>query len=251
MAAEPSVFPAETSTGSTVGKVLAVDLGGRHVKIRMRGKERRRADSGPTMTPQQMVDAVVALAAGWAYEVISLGVPAPIHGNKPDVDPVHLGPGWAGFDFEAAFGKPTKVVNDAAMQALGSYEGGRMLFLGLGTGLGTALVLDGVVYPMEGGRLPFKNGKTVEECVGAAGMLRSGHKRWLANVRAVTAMFATVLQVDEVVLGGGNAKLIDKLPPRCRLGANANAFEGGFRLWEKNAPAVIADGTLQVIKSAG
>jgi polyphosphate glucokinase len=219
--------------------VLAVDVGGSHVKLLASGEtERRRADSGPRMTAEEMVAAVVSLAEGWVWDRVSVGVPALVRGGRVVVDPVNLGKGWAGFDFEAAFRKPTKVVNDAAMQALGSYEGGTMLFLGLGTGLGSALVSDGLVRPMELGHLPYRK-STFEEYVGEAALERRGKKRWREDVADVIARLRAALEPDYVVLGGGNAGKLRDLPPETRLGDNGNAFLGGFRLWDPDAPARI------------
>jgi polyphosphate glucokinase len=212
--------------------VLVVDVGGSHVKILATGEtERRRFESGPKLTPQEMVDGVREAAAGWEWERVSVGVPAAVLGGRVASDPVNLGKGWAGFDYAGAFGKPTKVVNDAAMQALGSYEGGRMLFLGLGTGLGTAFVVDGVVEPVELGHLPFKKA-TYEDYVGERGLERLGRKRWRKAVLETADQLAAALEPDDIVIGGGNAQKLDELPPRSRLGSNENAFVGGFRLWD-------------------
>jgi len=218
-------------------RVLAVDAGGSRVKVLLStGGERRRFASGPNLTAADMVERVLELTKDWDYDAISVGVPAPVMGGKVAHDPVNLGEGWAGFDFEAAFGKPTQVVNDAAMQALGSYEGGRMLFLGLGTGLGSAMVVDGVLEPMELGHLPYRK-ETYEDFVGARGLKRLGKKRWRKQVAEVVAEFTASLEPDYVVLGGGNAKLLHELPPNARLGDNRNAFVGGFRLWESPGQA--------------
>jgi polyphosphate glucokinase len=212
--------------------VLAVDVGGSHVKVLLStGGERRRFESGPTLTAQQMVDGVLDLTKDLDYDVVSIGVPAPVSAGRVVQDPVNLGPRWAGFDFAKAFGKPTKVVNDAAMQALGSYEGGRMLFLGLGTGLGTAMVVDGDLEPMELGHLPYKKA-TYEDYVGLRGLERLGKKRWREEVVEVVEAFVKALEPDYVVIGGGNAKYLKELPPNASLGANENAFLGGFRLWQ-------------------
>jgi polyphosphate glucokinase len=212
--------------------VLAVDVGGSHVKLRVPAEEeRRRFDSGPDLTPQQMVDGVLRAADGWTWEVASVGIPSPIRGGKIVAEPVNLGGGWVGFDFDAAFGKPTKVVNDAVMQAIGSYEGGRMLFLGLGTGLGSALVVDGVVEPLELGHLPFKK-HTFEDYVSARALERHGRKKWRKLVAEVVDQLARAMEPDYVVIGGGGAKELDELPPNCRRGDNENAFLGGFRLWD-------------------
>ena len=223
--------------------VLAVDVGGSHVKVLLStGGERRRFESGPTMTAQQMVDGVLDLAKDLRYDVVSIGIPAPVAGGRVVHDPVNLGPGWAGFEFAKAFGKPTKVVNDAAMQALGSYEGGRMLFLGLGTGLGTAMVVDGILEPMELGHLPYKRA-TYEDYVGLRGLERLGKKKWREEVAEVVEAFVKAIEPDYVVLGGGNAKYLKELPPNARLGANENAFLGGFRLWQEAAGARHVPGT--------
>jgi polyphosphate glucokinase len=221
--------------------VLVVDVGGSHVKALATGQaEPRRIDSGPDMRADEMADGIVALVDDWRWDVVSIGVPAPVHGGHIAAEPVNLGEGWVGFDFDAAFDKPTRVVNDAAMQALGSYDGGKMLFLGLGTGLGSALVSHGIVQPMELGHLPFRK-STFEGYVGEAGMLRRGKKQWRKDVFDVVAALTAALQPDYVVLGGGNSKKLDGLPPGARLGANENAFAGGFRLWDPDAPAHIPD----------
>jgi polyphosphate glucokinase len=185
-----------------------------------------------------MVDAVKELAADWTWGCVSVGVPSPVHGGRVAAEPVNLGEGWVGFDYVTAFGKPTKVVNDAAMQALGSYEGGRMLFLGLGTGLGSALVADGFVEPMELGHLPYKKA-TFEDYVGNAGLGKRGKRRWRLDVADVVASLSAALEAEYVMLGGGNARKLDPLPPNARLGSNKNAFIGGFRLWDPDAPAKI------------
>jgi polyphosphate glucokinase len=222
-----------------VSAVLVVDVGGSNVKVLATGEPaRRRAPSGPRMTGKQMVATARKLAEGWEWEAVSLGVPAPVRSGQVVADPVNLGAGWAGFDFAAAFGKPTKVVNDAAMQALGSYEGGKMLFLGLGTGLGSALVVDGRVAPMELGHLPYRSG-TFEEYVGEDSLKRRGVRRWREHVAATLAALVAALQPEYVVLGGGNADKLKVLPPETRLGANGNAFVGGFRLWDPDAPGRI------------
>jgi polyphosphate glucokinase len=213
-------------------RVLAVDVGGSHVKLLASGEtERRRFESGPQLTPQKLVAGVGEAAKGWDWDVVSVGVPAPVRDGKVAVEPVNLGGGWVGFDFERAFGKPTKLINDAAMQALGSYDGGKMLFLGLGTGLGSAMVVNGTVEPMELAHLPYRKA-TFEDYVGERGLERSGKKRWRKDVLDVIERLSAALEPDYVVLGGGNAKLLQDLPPNVRLGANENAFTGGFRLWE-------------------
>ena len=189
-------------------------------------------ESGPGMTPVAMVAAVKKATADWKYDAVAIGYPGPVLHGHPMAEPHNLGFGWVGFDFRKAFGKPVKLVNDAAMQALGSYEGGRMLFLGLGTGLGSALVVDGVVEPTELAHLPYKKGRTYEDYVGLRGLERLGKKRWTRHVFDVVEKFKAALQADYVVLGGGNAKLLKDLPPGARLGENANAMKGGIRLFQ-------------------
>jgi polyphosphate glucokinase len=211
--------------------VLAVDVGGSNVKELLNGvDERRRFASGGTLTAAQMVEGVLEQTADWEYVGVSVGVPAPVVDGKVVREPVNLGKGWVGFDFEKAFGKPTKVINDAAMQAFGSYEGGRMLFLGLGTGLGTTLIIDGVIAPMELGHLPYRKA-TYEDYVGEAALERDGHKRWKKSVVETIGHLMGALLPDYVVLGGGNARDLGELPANCRLGHNEDAFLGGFRLW--------------------
>ena len=213
-------------------RVLAVDVGGRHVKALVQGEgERRRFKSSPELTPQRMVEGTLELVEGWDFDHVSVGVPAPVAGGKVARDPVNLGAGWKGFDFEAAFGRPTKVVNDAAMQAIGSYEGGRMLFLGLGTGLGSTMIVEGVLVPMELGHLPFRRA-TFEDYVGRSGRRRLGPKRWRAAVLETIGHLSAALLPDYVVLGGGLAGELEELPAGVRVGGNELAFVGGFRLWE-------------------
>jgi polyphosphate glucokinase len=213
--------------------VLVIDVGGTHVKILATGhKVHREFDSGPTLTPKQMVAGVKKLVADWNYEAISIGYPGPVLRNRPVSEPWNLGKGWAGFDFEAAFKCPVKVVNDAAMQALGSYKGGKMLFLGLGTGLGSAMVVDGIVEPMELGHLPYKKA-TFEDYVGIRGVKKYGKKKWRSFVTDVVQRLVAALEPDDVVLGGGNVKKLKVLPSGSRAGDNDNAFLGGFRVWEK------------------
>jgi len=213
--------------------VLAVDVGGSHVKLLIsEGEpERRRFESGDDLGPEEMVSKSIALAEGWAYDVVSVGIPAPVRDDRVVAEPVNLGTGWVGFDLQQAFGKPTKVINDAAMQALGSYEGGTMLFLGLGTGLGSALVLGGTVQPLELAHLPFRKA-TFEDYVGERGRERLGKKKWREAVLDTIERLRAALQVDYVVLGGGNAKHMTELPGNVKLGANENAFLGAFRLWD-------------------
>jgi glucose-6-phosphate isomerase len=212
--------------------ILVIDVGGTHVKILATGeKEKREIDSGPTMTARQMVSSVKQLAGDWKYEVVSVGYPGPVAHDRPMAEPYNLGKGWMGFNFAAAFKLPAKVTNDAAMQALGGYRGGKMLFLGLGTGLGTTLIVDGIVQPMELAHLPYKK-RTYEDYVGARALEEFGKKQWRKHVEDVVECLVAALQPDDVVLGGGNAGKLRELPPLCRLGDNANAFEGGFRMWE-------------------
>ena len=213
-------------------KVLVVDVGGTHVKVLVSGQnEPRRFDSGPGLVPKRMVAEVRKITADWDYEVISIGYPGPVLRNRPVAEPHNLGRGWVGFDFASAFQHPVKLINDAAMQALGSYKGGKMLFLGLGTGLGSTMIADGVVEPMELGHLPYKK-HTYEDYVGQRGLDRWGKRKWRHHVEDVVARLIAALEPEDVVLGGGNLRILKKLPPGCREGDNANAFLGGFRLWE-------------------
>ena len=212
--------------------VLAIDVGGTHVKILATGQQQHREfASGPTFTPQKMIAGVKALARDWKYDVVAMGYPGPVLHGRPVAEPHNLGRGWVGFNYAKAFRRPVKIVNDAAMQALGSYEGGKMLFLGLGTGLGTSMIVDGIVEPMELAHLPYGKA-TYEDYVGLRGLLKFGKKKWRKHVEDVVVRLAAALEVDDIVLGGGNAKKLEKLPPGCRLGNNANAFLGGFRLWK-------------------
>jgi polyphosphate glucokinase len=213
--------------------VLVVDVGGTRVKILATGqKQSREFPSGPKLTAKQMVTGVKKLAKDWRYDAVSIGYPGPVIRNRPLAEPYNLGPGWVGFGFEASFKRPVKVINDAAMQALGSYKHGKMLFLGLGTGLGSAMVVDGIVEPMELGHLPYRR-RTFEDYVGVRGRARLGQKKWERAVKDVIARLIAALQPEDVVLGGGNVNNLKKLPPGCRAGENANAFVGGFRVWEK------------------
>jgi polyphosphate glucokinase len=213
--------------------VLVVDVGGTHVKILATGqKEHLSFVSGPTMTARQMATKVRRAARDWRFEAVSIGYPGPVLQGCPVAEPHNLGRGWVGFNFKKAFGCQVKVINDAAMQALGSYKRGKMLFLGLGTGLGSALVMNGVVEPMELGHLPYKKG-VFEDYVGLRGLEKHGRKKWRRYVEDVVERLVAALEPDDVVLGGGNVKQLKKMPPRCRLGDNANAFAGGFRLWEE------------------
>ena len=213
--------------------VLVVDVGGTHVKLLATGQsEPRKFVSGPTLTAEQMVAGVKELARDWKYDVVAIGYPGPVLDGRPVAEPHNLVPGWVGFDYQAAFGCPVKLINDAAMQALGSYNGGKLLFLGLGTGLGSTLIVEGIVEPMELGHLPYRKG-TYEDYVGIRGLERVGKKKWRRYVADVVARLVAALEPDDVVLGGGNVKKLKELPPGCRTGDNTNAFLGGFRLWDE------------------
>ncbi len=215
-------------------KILVIDVGGSHVKFAATDHpEKVEFVSGPKMTPAKMVEKVKAATKEWKYDGVSIGYPGPVVHGRSLREPYHLGPGWVSFDFKKAFGKPVKVVNDAAMQALGDYEGGRMLFLGLGTGLGSAMIVDQVIEPMELAHLPYKKGKSYEDYVGNAGLKRMGKKKWRHHVEKVVELLKSAVQADDVVIGGGNARLIKAFPTGTRMGLNENAFKGGFRLWEK------------------
>src|SRR5215469_12262293 len=212
--------------------VLALDIGGTNIKLLATGREgRRKFPSGPNMTAQQMVDEVRKVAADWSYDVVSIGYPGVVFDNHILTEPYNLGKGWAGFDFERAFGHPVRILNDAAMQAVGSYKGGRMLFLGLGTGLGSAMIINGSLQPMELAHLPYLKA-TYEDYVGLRALVRYGKKKWRKNVFEVVQALSAALEPDDIVLGGGNVSRLKTLPPKCRAGNNANAFIGGFRLWE-------------------
>ncbi|HLI29559.1 MAG TPA: ROK family protein [Terriglobia bacterium] len=214
-------------------KVLVIDVGGTHVKVLATGqREKREIPSGLTMTASKMVRDVKRITKDWEYNVVSMGYPGPVIHGRPLREPYNLGGGWVGFNFAKAFGRPVKIINDAAMQALGSYQGGRMLFLGLGTGLGSAMIVDGIIEPMELAHLPYKKGKTYEDYAGIRGLKHFGKKKWRRHVADIVERLKETLEADYVVLGGGNAKNIKKLPPGVRLGDNDNAFLGGFRLWE-------------------
>ena len=215
-------------------KVLVIDVGGTHVKVLVSGEsEPRKFASGPTLTARQMVEGVKKIIGDWKYDAVSIGFPRPVLRNRPLSEPCNLGGGWVGFNFEHAFGCPVKLVNDAAMQGLGSYRNGKMLFLGLGTGLGSTLIADGIVEPMELGHLPYKTG-TYESYVGNQALLKLGKKRWCSHVADVVTRLTAALEPDEVVIGGGNAKELTEPPLNCRVVDNHNAFQGGFRLWEES-----------------
>ena len=214
--------------------ILVIDVGGTHVKVLATGqKEPIKIGSGPKMTAAKMVKEVRKATVGWKYSAVSIGYPGPVVHGHPLSEPHNLGGGWVGFDFKKAFGVPVKIVNDAAMQALGIYHGGRMLFLGLGTGLGSTMIVDGILEPMEVAHLPYKKGRTYEDYLGLRGLKRLGKKKWRRHVADVVDQLKSALEADYVVLGGGNAKLLKTVPHGCRLGDNASAFTGGFRLWNK------------------
>jgi polyphosphate glucokinase len=222
-------------------KTLVIDVGGTNIKLLSTDQDKpRKFPSGPRMTALQMVENVLQATTDWEYENISIGYPGPVLHNKPLLEPRNLASGWVDFDFASAFGKPCKLINDAAMQALGSYEGGRMLFLGLGTGLGSALIIDGHVAPLELAHLPYRKCRTFEDYVGLRGLVRLGKKKWTKAVADVTARLQAAMVADSVVLGGGNAKKLKRLPTGARLGLNTNAFLGGFRLWDPQAKLHLA-----------
>jgi polyphosphate glucokinase len=222
-------------------KILVIDVGGTHIKVLATGQRTpRKVVSGPTMTPGKMVNDVKQMTRGWKYDVISMGYPGPVVLGRPLHEPCNLAGGWVGFDLHKAFGKPVKMVNDAAMQALGSYHGGRMLFLGLGTGLGSAMVVDGIVQPMELAHLPYKKGKTYEDYVGLRGLERTGKKKWRKHVADIVERLRAAMEPDYVVLGGGNVKKLKTLPKGVERGDNMNAFRGGFRLWSGEASKIPA-----------
>ena len=228
-----------TAAGKTKSdKILVIDIGGTHVKMLATGQSApRKFDSGPNLTAGKMVKLVKAATRDWQYDRITLGFPGPIVNGHPLGEPHNLGGGWMGFNFSKAFGRPVRLINDAAMQALGSYQGDSMLFLGLGTGLGSAMIVDGVLEPMELAHLLYKKGKTYEDYLGLRGIERLGKKKWRKQVVRVVKKLKAALEADYVVLGGGNSKKLDRIPPGARLGSNGNAFLGGFRLWEKDRSA--------------
>ena len=215
-------------------KILVVDIGGSNIKLSLSGSRRRiKIPSGPTMTPARMMAALRAETAGWRYAAVSIGFPGPVRAGRPAAEPKNLGRGWVRFDYARAFGKPVRLVNDAAMQALGTYRGGRMLFLGLGTGLGSAIVHEGTLEPLELAHLPYRQGASYEDFLGTRGLKRMGRRRWTAHVHRVVAMLRQALQADFVTLGGGNAKKLARAPRGVRLANNAHAVVGGIRLWER------------------
>jgi polyphosphate glucokinase len=216
-------------------KILVIDIGGTHVKVMVSRAKKRKFKSGPDLTPQQMVAQIKTTIADWTFDAVSIGFPSPVRDGKIQSEPKHLGKGWVGFDFKKALGKPIRLMNDAAMQALGSYHGGRMLFLGLGTGLGSALVWKNNVLSLELGDLPYRDGRVIEDDLGKAGLLKLGEKQWKDEVARAIAQLKKALIADYVVLGGGNAKKLDALPPGVEPGYNRNAFLGGVRLWQMDS----------------
>jgi len=219
-------------------KILVIDVGGTNVKVLATGKRTPiKIPSGRHMTPRLMAKEVLAATADWEYDAVSIGYPGPVLRGRPAREPWNLGKGWVRFDFKKAFRRPVRVINDAAMQALGSYAGGKMLFLGLGTGLGSTLIVDGMLIPLELAHLPYAHGRTYEEYLGEAGFHELGKRTWRRHVARVSGLFMDAFGVEYIVFGGGNSKRLDDLPPRTRLGSNANAFKGGFRLWSDQSPS--------------
>jgi polyphosphate glucokinase len=219
-------------------KILVIDVGGTHVKLQASGQRtRRKLPSGPGLTPRRMVRAVGDLVSDWTYEVVSIGFPSRVSRGKIVAEPANLGRGWVGFDFSRAFGRPVKIINDAAMQALGAYQGGHLLFLGFGTGLGTAMIADGVIVPMELAHLPYKKG-TYEDYVGLRGLQKNGKKKWRRDVADVVTRLAIALETEDLVIGGGNSKHLKKVPPGARMCTNADAIKGGYRLWSEHVARV-------------
>jgi predicted NBD/HSP70 family sugar kinase len=214
-------------------KILVIDVGGSNVKLLATGRRTPiKVPSGPDFTPRDMVDEVREATADWKYDAVTIGYPGPISRNRPAKEPVNLGVGWTRFNYQRAFGCPVRMINDAAMQALGSYAGRTMLFLGLGTGLGTTLVTNGVVVPLELAHLPFRDKKSYEDTIGEAGLKQTGKRKWRRNVDEIVGLLMAATNADYVVLGGGNVRFMDELPPNTRRGSNANAFRGGYRLWD-------------------
>ena len=231
--AGPSAPSSNASPATKKHNVLTIDIGGTNVKLLATGqKEVRKIPSGPSLTASEMAKQVKAAVKDWEFDAVSIGYPGPVVQGRPLREPHNLAPGWVKFDYRKAFGKPVKIINDAAMQALGSYKKGRMLFLGLGTGLGSSMIVDGVLQPMELAHLPCKKGKSYEDYLGKAGLERLGKKKWQKNVFEVVDQLRQAMQADDVVLGGGNAKKLTDLPDGVRLGDNSNAFIGGFRMWQ-------------------
>ena len=228
--------------GKAPQRILVLDVGGSHVKLDIGSHgEPRKFVSGLKMTPRQMVKGVQAQVKPEEYDAVSIGYPGVVFRGRIAAEPFNLGPGWVGFDFAAALGKPVRIINDAAMQAVGSYTGGRMLFLGLGTGMGATLILDGVVEPMEFGHLPYKDGRTYEQYVGQRALERLGKKKWRKEVAAVVAQLSRALEVDYVVLGGGNVRLLKEIPKPARVGDNSNAMTGGRLIWQASGSPLVLD----------
>jgi predicted NBD/HSP70 family sugar kinase len=218
-------------------RILVVDVGGNNVKLLASGaREVRKVPSGPRLTPARMVAAVRKATADWRYDKVAIGFPSPVRDGRILAEPVNLGRGWLRYDLRRGFGRPVRLINDAMMQALGSYRGGRLLFLGLGTGLGSALVLDGTPQPLELAHLPYQTGQTYEDLLGKRGLERVGKKRWRRILLEIATRLHAAFQVDEVVLGGGNSKLLSRVPRGCRLGSNRDALAGGFRLFPQGKP---------------
>jgi polyphosphate glucokinase len=231
--ASKAKLPRSSSRGPNPERILVIDVGGSHVKCRIGSRGRiDRFNSGPDLTAKQMVEGVKALVPDGSYAAVAIGYPGLVFHGRIAADPHNLGPGWARFDFQQAFGKPVRLINDAAMQAIGSYRGGRMLFLGLGTGLGATMIVEGYVEPMELGHMPYRHGRTYEDYVGERGRTRMGTKKWRKVVREVVDQLREALEVDYVIVGGGNARRLRKLAPNEYLGDNDNAFVGGLRLWK-------------------
>src|ERR1700735_165998 len=238
MIAKPSAPKDSKNAPKADPKVLVIDVGGTHVKLLMTGqKEPTKFVSGPRMTAALAVRDNKQAVKGWKFDCVSIGYPGPIVNGHPLREPHNLGGGWMGMDFAKAFGHPVKVINDAAMQALGSYKGGKMLFLGLGTGLGSAMICGGFFEPMGLAHLTYKKRKTYEDYLGIRGLEKYGKKKWRREIFKVTAILKAALEADYVVLGGGNSKKLKALPPGARLGDNENAFLGGFRLWQTDSAA--------------
>ncbi len=236
----------------TPRRILVVDVGGTHVKLLATGmKDPIEIVSGPTLTPRVMIRKIKAALKNQSYDVVSMGYPGPVVHGQPLREPHNLGKGWVGFDFRKAFGKPVRIINDAAMQALGGYSGGRVLFLGLGTGLGSAMIVDGIVQPMELAHLPYNGGKTYEDYLGLRGLERLGRKKWERKVTKIVAELREALEPDTIVLGGGNAKKLRKLPPNTLLGDNRNAFRGGFRMWKDSSKSGTTDHSNEKRNPAG
>jgi polyphosphate glucokinase len=227
-------------------KVLVIDIGGTNIKVASTdNRVPIKIPSGPHLTAQQMVDDVLKATESWDYDCITLGYPGPVNHDAPIMEPHNLAPGWIDFPYAKALMKPYRFINDAAMQALGGYKGGRMLFLGTGTGLGSALIIDGTVISLELAHLPYKNGLTYEEYIGVAGLERRGKKKWRKSVLDIVERLKAAMVCDYVLLGGGNAKLMKELPSHVILGANSNAIEGGIKLWEQPAPPAKAEKTVK------